>query len=88
MGYQTDIGDMVLEQSEKPVKIHSPIISRWGNVMVKNKGQGTKILNLGRGRGTSIIITNGQVAELVDAVLIRYGERDLKAISLQVQILS
>jgi hypothetical protein len=24
MGYQTDIGDMVLEQLEKPVKIYSP----------------------------------------------------------------
>jgi len=34
MGYQTDIGDMVLEQSEKPVKIYSPIISRWGNGQV------------------------------------------------------
>ncbi len=30
MGYQTEIGDMVLEQSEKPVKIYSPVISRWG----------------------------------------------------------
>jgi len=30
MGYQTDIGDMVLEQSEKPVKIYSSVISRWG----------------------------------------------------------
>lgn len=29
MGYQTEIGDMVLEQSEKPVKIYSPVISRW-----------------------------------------------------------
>ena len=33
MGYQTDIGDMVLEQSEKPVKIYSPGISGWGNIV-------------------------------------------------------
>ena len=30
MGYQTKIGDMVLEQKEKPVKIYSLVISEWG----------------------------------------------------------
>jgi hypothetical protein len=29
MSYQTDIGDMVLKQSEKPVKIYSLGISGW-----------------------------------------------------------